>query len=72
MTENSALADRVRNGLTTIYGDRAQAVLPRVLELVARHESVPSERPSTTVVISADWVPKTAERLPWMARAALT
>ena len=37
-----AFADRVHKRLANIYGDRAETVLPRVLDLVANHESPPT------------------------------
>ncbi|MBL7042999.1 MAG: sugar phosphorylase [Pirellulaceae bacterium] len=42
MTTDTAFADRVHERLVNIYGDRAETVLPRVLDLVARHESPPT------------------------------
>lgn len=47
MTTDPTFADRVRNRLAAIYGDQAQAVLPRVLDLVTMYRSDSSERPSS-------------------------
>ncbi len=44
MTTDPAFAERVHDRLVAIYGDQAQAVLPRVLDLVAGHDFSSSGR----------------------------